>query len=80
MQPPIVPKIVSLKGERLLHMLVLYFSFSLQKHRKDISNFDEAFTKDKTDLTPTDKLFMMNLDQNDFIGFSFMNPEFITII
>ncbi|XP_034107921.1 protein kinase C, eye isozyme [Drosophila albomicans] len=50
------------------------------KHRKDISNFDDAFTKEKTDLTPTDKLFMMNLDQNDFIGFSFMNPEFITII
>jgi len=51
-----------------------------QKHRKDISNFDDAFTKEKTDLTPTDKLFMMNLDQNDFIGFSYMNPEFITII
>ncbi|KAH8308731.1 hypothetical protein KR059_001088 [Drosophila kikkawai] len=50
------------------------------KHRKDICNFDEVFTKEKTDLTPTDKLFMMNLDQNDFIGFSFMNPEFITII
>ncbi|KAH8298574.1 hypothetical protein KR044_012149 [Drosophila immigrans] len=50
------------------------------KHRKDISNFDDVFTKEKTDLTPTDKLFMMNLDQNDFIGFSFMNPEFITII
>ncbi|EDW32310.1 GL11569 [Drosophila persimilis] len=50
------------------------------KHRKDISNFDAAFTKEKTDLTPTDKLFMMNLDQNDFIGFSYMNPEFITIL
>ncbi|XP_022230235.2 protein kinase C, eye isozyme [Drosophila obscura] len=50
------------------------------KHRKDISNFDEVFTKEKTDLTPTDKLFMMNLDQNDFIGFSYMNPEFITIL
>ncbi|XP_039956433.1 protein kinase C, eye isozyme-like [Bactrocera tryoni] len=50
------------------------------KHRKDISNFDKAFITEKTDLTPTDKLFMMNLDQNDFIGFSYMNPEFITII
>ncbi|XP_036334576.1 protein kinase C, eye isozyme-like [Rhagoletis pomonella] len=50
------------------------------KHRKDISNFDKAFVVEKTDLTPTDKLFMMNLDQNDFIGFSYMNPEFITII
>ncbi|XP_053964307.1 protein kinase C, eye isozyme-like [Anastrepha ludens] len=50
------------------------------KHRKDISNFDKAFIGEKTDLTPTDKLFMMNLDQSDFIGFSYMNPEFITII
>ncbi|XP_054737930.1 protein kinase C, eye isozyme-like [Anastrepha obliqua] len=50
------------------------------KHRKDISNFDKAFVGEKTYLTPTDKLFMMNLDQSDSIGFSYMNPEFITII
>jgi len=47
------------------------------KHRKDVSNFDKQFTGDKLDLTPTDKLFMMNLDQNDFLGFSFLNPEFV---
>ncbi|XP_065367811.1 protein kinase C, eye isozyme-like [Calliphora vicina] len=50
------------------------------KHRKDICHFDQNFTKETTELTPTDKLFMMNLDQNDFIGFSYMNPEFITMI
>ncbi|XP_061398697.1 protein kinase C, eye isozyme-like [Musca vetustissima] len=50
------------------------------KHRKDISNFDTTFTAEKTDLTPTDKLFMMNLDQGDFLGFSYMNPEFITMV
>uniref|UniRef100_A0A1A9WK42 Protein kinase C n=1 Tax=Glossina brevipalpis TaxID=37001 RepID=A0A1A9WK42_9MUSC len=50
------------------------------KHRKDLCNFEAEFTKEKTDLTPTDKLFMMNLDQNDFIGFSYMNPEFITVV
>ena len=49
----------------------------LQKHRKDVGNFDKQFTSEKTELTPTDKLFMMNLDQNDFAGFSFLNPEFI---
>lgn len=47
------------------------------KHRKDVSNFDKQFTSEKTDLTPTDKLFMMNLDQTEFAGFSFLNPEFI---
>lgn len=47
------------------------------RHRKDVSNFDRQFTSEKTDLTPTDKLFMMNLDQNEFAGFSFLNPEFV---
>lgn len=47
------------------------------KHRKDVSNFDRQFTSEKTDLTPTDKLFMMNLDQTEFNGFSYLNPEFI---
>ncbi|XP_035205768.1 protein kinase C, brain isozyme-like [Stegodyphus dumicola] len=47
------------------------------KHRKDVSNFDKQFTSEKTDLTPTDKLFMMNLDQTEFFGFSFLNPEFV---
>ncbi|XP_035723988.1 protein kinase C, brain isozyme-like isoform X1 [Vespa mandarinia] len=47
------------------------------KHPKDVSNFDKQFTSEKTDLTPTDKLFMMNLDQTEFMGFSFLNPEFV---
>jgi len=47
------------------------------RHRKDVSNFDRQFTSEGVDLTPTDKLFMMNLDQNEFAGFSFLNPEFI---
>lgn len=49
----------------------------MQRHRKDVGNFDRQFTSEKIDLTPTDKLFMMNLDQNDFAGFSFLNPEFV---
>ncbi|KAG7308765.1 Protein kinase C-brain isozyme [Plutella xylostella] len=47
------------------------------KHRKDVSNFDKQFTTEKTELTPTDKLFMMNLDQTEFMGFSFLNPEYV---
>ena len=55
------------------------FSFLLlmQRHRKDVANFDKQFTSEKPDMTPTDKLFMMNLDQNEFAGFSFLNPEYI---
>lgn len=30
------------------------------------------------ELTPTDKLFIMNLDQDEFLGFSYTNPEYVT--
>ncbi|GAA50263.1 calcium-dependent protein kinase C [Clonorchis sinensis] len=43
----------------------------------DISNFDPEFTKETAVLSPTDKLFIMNLTQTEFTGFSFVNPEFI---
>lgn len=60
------------------NIIGMAFFSSFQKHRKDVSNFDKQFTSEKTDLTPTDKLFMMNLDQNEFNGFSYLNPEFVT--
>ena len=57
----------------------LFHSFFLptQKHRKDVANFDREFTIENPTLTPTDKLFIMNLDQKEFSGFSYVNPEFI---
>lgn len=68
-----------------LHFMMGLFSlrvwlslFSLQqKSRRDVGNFDKEFTKMAVELTPTDKLFIMNLDQNEFQGFSYTNPEFI---
>lgn len=58
--------------------VVWLWLFSLrQKSRRDVGNFDKEFTKMAVELTPTDKLFIMNLDQNEFQGFSYNNPEFI---
>lgn len=62
-----------------------YFSVSLflyisQKSRKDVSNFDREFTSEAPKLTPTDKLFIMNLDQCEFSGFSYVNPEFVVTV
>ncbi|XP_052759778.1 calcium-dependent protein kinase C-like isoform X2 [Mya arenaria] len=50
------------------------------KSRKDVSNFDREFTSEQPKLTPTDKLFIMNLDQTEFSGFSFVNPEYILTV
>lgn len=48
----------------------------LQKAATDISNFDAEFTKAEAKLTPTDRLVIMNLDQTEFLGFSYLNNEF----
>ncbi|XP_069005816.1 protein kinase C beta type-like isoform X2 [Embiotoca jacksoni] len=47
------------------------------KTRRDTCNFDKEFTKMPVDLTPTDKLVIMNLDQDEFLGFSYTNPEYM---
>ncbi|XP_077966024.1 protein kinase C beta type-like isoform X3 [Styela clava] len=43
---------------------------------KDTNNFDRAFTREKLALTPCDKLFIMNMDQSDFDGFSYVNKDY----
>ncbi|VDO04352.1 unnamed protein product [Rodentolepis nana] len=47
------------------------------RDKRDTSNFDSAFTDIPAELSPTDKLFIMNLSQTEFAGFSFVNPEFV---
>lgn len=74
-------KIFKLKHSYLFFCKLLNFFFlAFQKSRKDVSNFDREFTSEAPKLTPTDKLFIMNLDQCEFSGFSYVNPEFVVTV
>uniref|UniRef100_A0A914KYK4 protein kinase C n=2 Tax=Meloidogyne incognita group TaxID=654580 RepID=A0A914KYK4_MELIC len=46
------------------------------RSRDDTSNFDSEFTGEQPKLTPVDRLFLMNLDQNEFEGFTYGNEDY----
>uniref|UniRef100_A0A0N5ALE7 AGC-kinase C-terminal domain-containing protein n=1 Tax=Syphacia muris TaxID=451379 RepID=A0A0N5ALE7_9BILA len=51
---------------------------SYYKDDLDLSNFDSEFTQEQPHLTPTDRLVIMNLDQNEFDSFTFTNADYHT--
>nr|XP_023019141.1 protein kinase C [Leptinotarsa decemlineata] len=48
----------------------------LQKSRKDVTNFDAEFTREEPVLTPVSNQVLQSINQDEFRGFSIMNPDF----
>lgn len=52
------------------------FLHLLQKGKKDAVNFDTEFTKEEPVLTPINPEVVLAINQDEFRGFSCVNPAF----
>lgn len=48
----------------------------LQKSKTDANNFDRDFTSEDPVLTPVDPAVIKTINQEEFKGFSFVNPDY----
>ena len=51
-------------------------SLSFQLNAKDVSYFDSAFTEDDPLLTPLPREFLDSVNQDQFKGFSYTDPNY----
>jgi len=47
-----------------------------QKSKTDANNFDKDFTTEEPVLTPVDPAVVRAINQEEFRGFSFVNPDY----
>lgn len=58
------------------HFSHILFSFWIfQRHPLDTKYFDSQFTRERARLTPIDKNILISMDQKQFEGFSYTNPN-----
>ena len=59
------------------HICLTANSLTQQRSKRSFDNFDPEFTDEAARLTPCDKSFIANINQQEFKGFSFVNAEFL---
>lgn len=47
----------------------------MQQHPLDVQYFDRTFTNERAQLTPIDEAILHSMDQTQFQGFSYTNPN-----
>ena len=76
-RPPFKPKIVSVTSHcKCFEAVFNDLNLVLQRSPKDALNFDAEFTKEEPVLTPVPNDVMRCINQEEFAGFSFVNPNF----
>lgn len=86
-KPPFRPRVVRIFSlpppitETIEHfakfsLFLMASCHALQKSPKDALNFDTEFTKEEPVLTPVPNDVVRTINQEEFAGFSFVNPNF----
>lgn len=71
LEPPFKPKLVSPACASPGSLNTSWF----QQHPLDTQYFDKAFTAERVKLTPIEKDILHSMDQTQFQGFSYTNPN-----
>lgn len=78
LEPPFKPQVVRFINCNKLcnrEKLIKLQTLNKQKHPLDTQYFDRAFTRERVRLTPIDKEILQSMDQQQFQGFTYTNPN-----